>query len=125
VLFTVPSCKQPLTSALSSKASNLQYSLMRLPPPPPSPSPAKHTQLSYAGLRHSRGGVGPGPVDANPGVRECRARPGRPSMMDPSSVIDGRSEFIYKIPKVRKRSYSNTPCFTIHRAHPRMLFHYS
>jgi len=52
------------TSALWSKASNLHYSLVRLPPPPPlpPPSPAKHTQLSYAGLRHSRGGVGPGPI---------------------------------------------------------------
>ncbi len=52
------------TSARWSKASNLHYSFMRLPPPPPSPSLAKHTQLSYAGLCHSRGG--------------CRARPGRP-----------------------------------------------
>jgi hypothetical protein len=33
----------------------------------------------------------------NPGVRECRAGPGRPSVTDPSSVTDGRSEFIYKI----------------------------
>jgi len=86
------------TSALWSKASNLHYSLMRLPPLPPPPSPAKHTQLSYARLRHSRGGAGPGligflwrtqpgtptasPVGRNPGVRECRAGPGRPSVTD-------------------------------------------
>jgi hypothetical protein len=50
------------TSTLWSKASNLHYSLMRLPPPPPLPSPAKHTQLSYVGLRHNRGGAGSGPV---------------------------------------------------------------
>jgi len=43
---------------------------MRLPPPPPPPSLAKHTQLSYAGLRHSRGG--------------CRARPGQLSVTDPA-----------------------------------------
>jgi hypothetical protein len=30
-------------------------------------------------------------------IRECRAGPGRPSVTDPSSVTDGRSEFIYKI----------------------------
>jgi hypothetical protein len=64
------------TSALWSKARNLHYSLVRFPPPPPPPSPAKHTQLSYAGLRHSRGG--------------CRAGPGRSSVTDPSSVTNGR-----------------------------------
>jgi len=58
------------TSALWSKASNLHYSLMRLSPPPPPPSPAKHTQLFYAKLRHSRGG--------------CQAEPSRPSMTDPA-----------------------------------------
>jgi hypothetical protein len=68
------------TSALWSKTSNLHYSLMRLPPSPPPPSPAKHTQLSYAGLHHSRGG--------------CWARPGRPSVTDSSSVTNGRNEFI-------------------------------
>jgi hypothetical protein len=57
------------TSALWSKASNLHYSLKRFPPSPSPPSPAKHTQLSYTGLRHNRGG--------------CRAGPGRPSMTDP------------------------------------------
>ncbi len=56
------------TSTFWSKASNLHYSLMRLPSPPSLPSPAKHTQLSYAGLRHSRGG--------------CRVGLGRPSVMD-------------------------------------------
>ncbi len=59
-----------VTSTLWSKASNLHYSLVRLPPPPPPPSPAKHTQLSSAGLRHNRGG--------------CRAGPGRPSVTDPA-----------------------------------------
>jgi hypothetical protein len=58
------------TFTLWSKASNLHYSLMRLPSPSPPPSPAKHTQLSYAGLRHSCGG--------------CRAGPGRPSVTDPA-----------------------------------------
>jgi hypothetical protein len=58
------------TSTLWSKASNLHYSLMRLPPSPLPPSPAKHTQLSYAGLCHSREG--------------CRAGPGRPSVTDPT-----------------------------------------
>jgi hypothetical protein len=41
---------------------NLHYSLLKLPPPPTPPSLAKHTQLSNAGLRHNRGGAGPGPV---------------------------------------------------------------
>jgi hypothetical protein len=41
---------------------------MRLPLLPSSPSPAKHTQLSYAGLRYNRGG--------------CRAGPGRPSVTE-------------------------------------------
>jgi hypothetical protein len=59
------------TCALWSKAGNLHYSLMRLSPPPPPPSPAKHTQLSYAGLRHNHGG--------------CRAGPGGPSVTDPPS----------------------------------------
>ncbi len=61
------------TSALWSKASNLHYSLMRLPPSPLPPSPAKHTQLFYVGLCHSRGGVGPGPVGLL-----WRTRPGTP-----------------------------------------------
>jgi len=52
------------TSALWSKANNLHYSLMKLSPLPPPPSFAKHTQLSYARLRHNRG--------------RCRAGPGRP-----------------------------------------------
>jgi hypothetical protein len=33
----------------------------------------------------------------NPGVRECRAGPGRPSVTDPSSVTDGDSEFIDRL----------------------------
>jgi hypothetical protein len=87
------------TFALWSKASNLHYSLMRLPPPPPPPSPAKHSQLSYTGLRHSRGGAGPGPVgllwQTWPGTPH--SGPGRPDVTDLNSVTDGRSEFIYKI----------------------------
>jgi hypothetical protein len=35
-----------------------------------------------------------GPVGGNPGVWECQAGPGRPFVTDPSSVTDGRSEFI-------------------------------
>jgi hypothetical protein len=35
-----------------------------------------------------------GPVDGNPGVRECQAGLGRPFVTDPSSVTDRRSEFI-------------------------------
>ncbi len=31
-----------------------------------------------------------GPVGENPGVQECRAGPGRPSVTDPSSATDGR-----------------------------------
>jgi len=71
------------TSALWSKANNLHYSLMKLPPLPPLPSSAKHTQLSYAGLRHNR--------------ERCRAGPGQPSVTDPSFVTDERNEFIYMI----------------------------
>jgi hypothetical protein len=92
------------TSALCSKASNLHYSLMRLPPPPPSPSPAKHTTVlrrapsqpwGVSGRARSAFCDGPspapptaGPVGGTPGVRECRAGPGRPFVMDPSSVTD-------------------------------------
>jgi len=98
------------TSVLWSKASNLHYSLMRLPPPPLPPSPAKHTQLSYVRLRHNHGGAGPGlvgllwrtrpgtpiagPVGWNLGVWECRAEPGRPFVTDPSSVIDERNLYL-------------------------------
>jgi hypothetical protein len=65
------------TSALWSKASNLHYSLMKLPPPPPPPSLAKHKQLYYVGLRHNR--------------RGCRAGPGRPFVTDrPSTPHGGR-----------------------------------
>ncbi len=97
------------TSALWSKTNNLHYSLMRLPPTPPSPSPTKHTQLSYVGLRHSRGRCQAGPSQpyvTDPArhpsrqarsmeIRECRAEPGRPSVTDPNSVTDEHSEFIY------------------------------
>jgi hypothetical protein len=79
---------------------------MRLPPPPP--SLVKHTIVLRRALSQPWGvsgrawsafcdGPGPAPrmaspVGGNPGVRECRAEPGRPSVMDPSSVTDGRSE---------------------------------
>jgi hypothetical protein len=33
----------------------------------------------------------------NPGVQECRAKPSRPSVTNPSSVTDGRSEFIDRL----------------------------
>jgi len=66
------------TSALWSKASNLHYSLVRLPPLPP--PPAKHTQLSYVGLRHSRGG--------------CLAGPGRPSVTDPARHPPRRARWV-------------------------------
>jgi hypothetical protein len=35
-----------------------------------------------------------GPVGGNLGVQECRARPGQPSVTNPSSVTNRRSEFI-------------------------------
>jgi hypothetical protein len=96
------------TFALWSKANNLHYSLVRLSPSPPPPSPVKHTQLSYAGLRHSRRRcrAGPGwpsvtdltqhPPRQAPSVeiRECRAGPDRPSMTNSSSVTNKCSEFI-------------------------------
>ncbi len=101
------------TSALWSKASNLHYSLMRLPPPPPPPSPAKHTIVLRRAPSQPWGVPGwarsafcdepsptprtAGSIGGNPGVRECQAGAGRPSVMDPSSVTDERSELKCRI----------------------------
>jgi hypothetical protein len=41
-----------------------------------------------------------GPVGGNSKVRECRARPGHPSVTNPSSVTDRRLPWDYGISKV-------------------------
>ncbi len=111
VLFTVPSSKQPLPSG-AKQATYTTHSWDFRPchhrPPPPN----THNSL-MPGSVTAVGGAGPGPigllwwtrpdtpmagpVGGNPGVRECRAGPDRPSVTNPSSVTDGRSEFIDRI----------------------------
>ncbi len=52
-----------------------------------------------------------GLVHGNPELWECRAGLGRPSVMDPSSVTDRRSEFIYIIGQNYNFSGRNFPYF--------------
>ncbi len=111
VLFIVPNSKQPLPCG-AKQATYTTHSWDFRPrhrrPPPPNThnclTSGSVTAVGVSGRAQSTfcDGPGPaprtaGPVGGNPGVRECRARPGRPSVMDPSSITDGRSEFIYKI----------------------------
>jgi len=67
VLFTIPSSKQPLPSGAKQATYTTHSWNFR---PCHAALPAKHTQLSYARLCHSRGG--------------CRAGPGRPFVTDPA-----------------------------------------
>jgi hypothetical protein len=90
--FPVPSNLCPLDQSKQLTLLTHETSPRHRRPPPSN----THNSLTPGSVT-AVGSDGPGPVDGNPGVRECRTGPGRPSVMDPSSVTDGRSEFIYMI----------------------------
>jgi hypothetical protein len=103
MILILISSNQDLSSLLSSVLLLLFSRLQQRSAPPPSHAPPMLGTRERSCPFHpckgpeSRpafcGGLGPAPptaglIGGNPGVRECRAMPGRPSVTDLSSVTD-------------------------------------